>query len=132
MPNIEYCKHNIFKNQKFSTNIFGVLSIWSLSLHFSDIVRFSAFSCFADFYLISNKTESICATCFIFWHTKWARFVSRWRKWHVYTIITFWAITIQSIAAKDGTPCTLLMSKLNVFCSFMCENPDNYSELFNR
>ena len=51
-----------------------------------------------------SETKSCCAACFIFWHTKRSNFVTRWRNSHVNTITTFWAITIQSIAAKDGTP----------------------------
>jgi len=98
------------KNQKFLTYTFRVISIQTLNLHSCAILQFSAFSCFQVFCLISNNTKSSCATCFIFWLTKCPSFGPRWRKSRVHTIITFWAITIQSIAAKDGTPCILTLN----------------------
>ena len=74
------------------------------SLHSCRIVHFLAFLSFEVFFLNSHKTQSFCPTCFIFWHTKCQSFVIQWCKSHAYTMITFCAITLQSIAAKDGTP----------------------------
>ena len=96
---------NIIYSKTFLTRSFWVISIWTSNLHSCVIAQFLAFSCFEVFYLNFNRTKSWCATCFIFWHTKCQSFVIRWLKSHDNTITTFWAIEIQSIAAKDGTPC---------------------------
>ena len=89
--------------------------------HSRDIVRFSVFSCFAVFYLILDKAKSFSATSVIFRHTKCWSVVSRWRKSHVYTISGFWDKTIQSNAAKDGTPRIISTEKIICFVKDILE-----------
>ena len=48
------------------------------SLHSCRIVHFLAFLSFEVVFFNSQKTQSFCSTCFIFWHTKCQSFVIQW------------------------------------------------------